>query len=486
MLLPMTNSVDINQAVKEAEELLANDTSASPALKASVKMLLIVVKMLSDRLGLNSLNSNKPPASDPNREKRPQTKSNKPRGGQPGHPGKNLEPVEDPDKVCFIKLDRRTLPKGTYTDGGYESRQVFDIRISRSVTEYRAQVLIDESGRRFVADFPQKVTRSTQYGASVKANAVYMSIFQLIPYERVETHFSELFDTPISAGSVYNFNLEAFERLALFEQTAKAVLRQEKTLHVDETSINVNGSRLWLHNASSASWTLIAPHAKRGNEAVEEMDILPHYKGVLVHDHWKPYYRYTMCLHALCNAHHQRELTRAFEQDGQEWARKMALLLQKINTAVKQSDGCLTEEECRNWRRQYRSLLKKAELECPPPEINKSEQKKRGRLARSKSRNLLERLQKYEQDVLRFMENPEAPYTNNQGERDIRMAKVQQKISGCFRSMAGAEIFCRIRSYLSTCRKHGVGVGEALESLFSGERPEFLQKKMTTLKISAE
>ncbi|MCO1336183.1 transposase [Microbulbifer sp. OS29] len=137
--------------------------------------------------------------------------------------------------------------------------------------------MFDENGRRFVADFPEEAARSTQYGASVKANSVYMSIFQMIPCERIDRYFAELLDTPISAASIYNFNLEAFERLAFFEQVAKSVLRQERTLHVDETGINVNGSRLWLHNASSISWILIVPHGKRGNEATEEMDILHHY-----------------------------------------------------------------------------------------------------------------------------------------------------------------------------------------------------------------
>ena len=474
----MTDSIDINKAVKEAEALLATDDSASPALKASFNMILVVVKILSDRLGLNSANSSKPPASDPNRKKKTRPKSTKPRGGQPKHQGKNLEPTEEPDSIQLIKLDRRTLPKGEYTDGGYEARQVFDIRISRYITEYRAQVLLDNNGQRYVASFPEGVNRPTQYGAGVKANAVYMSMFQLIPYARIETHFTEVFNTPISAGSLYNFNQEAFDRLAVFEHIAKTVLRQERTLHVDETGINVNGHRLWLHNASSASWTLIAPHAKRGNDAADEIDILPHFSGILVHDHWKPYYRYVQCLHSLCNAHHQRELTRAFEQDNQQWAGKMAELLNKINTAVKEADGCLTEDECKKWRRKYSKLIKEAEKECPPPETDDLPQKKRGRIARSKSRNLLERLQKYQCDVLRFMENPDAPYTNNQGERDIRMAKVQQKISGCFRSMQGAKIFCRIRSYLSTCRKQGVGIGDALECLFSDSWPAFIQDEI--------
>ena len=483
----MANStLDINQVISDAELLLNQSDDLPPAMKVTVNMLIAVVKLLADRVGLNSRNSSKPPASDPNRIKPARTKSDKTRGGQPGHSGRNLQQVDEPDDIQELSIDRRTLPRGNYIECGFETRQVFDIRISRHVTEYRAEVLKDENGKRFVAPFPAEVSRTTQYGASVKANAVYMSMFQLIPYERIRTHFTELFDIPISAGSIYNFNVDAYQRLELFDALSKAQLRQAGALHVDETGINVDGKRLWLHNASNEQWTLIAPHAKRGKDAMDDIGVLPQFKGLLIHDHWKPYYRYENCSHVLCNAHHKRELTRAYEQDGQQWAQAMESLLDQINNAVKQAGGCLPEGESLKLRRKYRRLLKKADAECPPPEIDPSEGKKRGRVARSKSRNLLERLRDYEEDVLRFMDNPLAPYTNNQGERDLRMTKVQQKISGCFRSFAGAEIYCRIRSYLSTCRKHQVGVGEALEHLFAGTWPNFIQEKLVNFGEGAE
>ena len=479
-------TINVNETVQEVERLLEQTDDLPPALEASIKMLLTVVKLLSDRAGLNSSNSSKPPASDPNREKKPRSKSNNPRGGQLGHVGRNLESIEEPDEIKCISIDRRTLPRGHYIECGYESRQLFDIRISRYVTEYRAQVLRNEQGKQFVADFPPELSRATQYGASVKANAVYMSMFQLIPYERIQTHFAELFGIPLSAGSVYNFNVDAYQRLALFEGVAKAQLRQADTLHVDETGVNVDGKRLWIHDASNEQWTLVAPHAKRGKVAMDEIDVLPHFSGLLIHDHWKPYYRYERCVHALCNAHHKRELTRAYEQDGQRWAKAMEELLDKINEAVKVAGGHLPEKESKKWQRKYRQLLKKADLECPPPKTDPPEKKKRGRIARSKSRNLLERLRDYEEDVLRFMNNPLAPYTNNQGERDLRMIKVQQKISGCFRSMKGAEIFCLILSYLSTCRKNQVVVGEALGCLFAGTWPAFIQQTLEHYDLGAE
>jgi transposase len=480
------NPIDINKTVQDVEHLLAKSDDVPPALEAAIHMLLTVVKLLADRAGLNSRNSSKPPASDPNREKKSRSKNAKPAGGQQGHVGTNLQRVDDPDAIKHIDIDRRTLPRGNYVDRGYESRQRFDIRISRHVTEYRAQVLENERGKRFVAPFPPELSKATQYGASVKANAVYMSMFQLIPYERIQTHFAEVFDMPLSAGSLYNFNADAYQRLELFETLNKVQLRQAGALHVDETGINVDGKRLWLHNASNDQWTFIAPHAKRGKEAMDAMGILPNFFGLMIHDHWKPYYRYENCTHVLCNAHHKRELTRAYEHDGQQWAWKMETMLDQINEAVKDAGGCLPMQESKKWRRKYRLLLKKAETECPAPKEKPIDSKKRGRVARSKSRNLLERLRDYEDDVLRFMDDPLAPYTNNQGERDLRMVKVQQKVSGCFRSMRGAEIYCRIRSYLSTCRKHSVGVGEALECLFTGTWPEFIQVKLRGTGLDAE
>jgi transposase len=345
-------------------------------------------------------------------------------------------------------------------------------------------VLENEKGQRFVATFPSGVIRPAQYGASVKANAVYMSMFQLIPYERVQTHFEENYSLPISTGSLSNFNREAFTRLERFEALAKQELVREAVVHADETGINIGGKRHWLHNASSNHWTLFYPHGKRGAEAMDEVGVLPNFQGTLVHDHWKPYYLYR-CTHALCNAHHLRELTHAFEEDKQRWAKDMRDLLLAINEAVKSVDGALEIAEVKKWRKRYRQILRNADSECPPPAAENGPPK-RGRIKRSKSRNLLERLRDYEDDVLRFMEDTAVPFTNNQGERDIRMTKVQQKISGCFRSMDGAKVFCRIRSYLSTCRKNGVGVGEALERLFCNEWPEFIQKKLDTATECAE
>lgn len=435
----------------------------------------MVLNLLLTRLGLDSHNSSKPPASDPHRKRQVRTPSERKPGGQLHHPGTTLIAVPDPDAIHVLLVDRATLAVGEYHEAGYEKRQVIDLRIARFVTEFRAQVLTNAQGQRFVAEFPVSVTRPAQYGASIKANAVYMSMFQLIPYERVQTHFAEQFGVPISSGSLSNFNRDAYQRLALFEALAKQQLPQEKVLHADETGINVNGTALWLHAASSERWSLFYPHEKRGKIAMDDIGVLASFQGTLVHDHWKPYYLYD-CTHSLCNAHHLRELTHAFEQEGQQWAKAMHTLLLDMNEAVTTAGGVLDKDSAHRWRQRYRTLLQHADTECPEPTALDPPQ--RGRLKRSKARNLLERLRKYEDDTLRFMSDVNVPFTNNQGERDIRMTKVQQKISGCFRSIEGAKTFCRIRSYLSTCRKHGVGVGEALECLFNDKWPAFIQERI--------
>ena len=471
--------IDVDSSINSVKELLKKEKDLSPAFRAALDVLLVLVALLFNRMTLNSKNSSKPPSTDPNREKSSKKgKSRRKPGGQKGHNGTTLEPADNPDEVKVLPIDRRTLPKGSqYQEVGHEHRQVIDIDIARFVTEYQAQILEDDQGNRFVASFPEGVNRPVQYGPNLKANAVYMSQYQLIPYDRVRDHFQDQMHIPVSAGSVFNFNKEAYAGLDAFEQWAKTQLAQSDLMHADETGINIGGKRHWLHCASSASLTWFHPHAKRGTEAMDEIGILPFFKGVLCHDHWKPYYQYG-CTHALCNAHHLRELERAWEQDHQQWAKEMQTLLINLAKAVEDAGGCLPPDEAKRWRRRYRRLLKKADSECPPPD--ESQRKgKRGRLKRSKARNLLERLRNFEHDVLRFMEVENVPFTNNQGENDLRMTKVQQKISGCFRSMQGAKIFCRVRSYLSTCRKRGITATQALTLLFQGKNPDFMEVNET-------
>jgi transposase len=392
-------------------------------------------------------------------------------GGQKGHEGRTLVKVDEPDVIEELHIDKCTLPKGNYKKVGYESRQVFDIHISRTVTEYRADILEDENGNRFIAAFPAEITQPTQYGTGVKAHAVYMSQFQLLPYDRIKDYFAEQMNFPLSTGTLFNFNQRAYELLEPFEAMAKQRLSEATLAHADETGMNVGGKRKWLHCFSNERWTLLFPHDKRGSVAMDECGILPDFNGTLCHDHWKPYYKYD-CQHALCNAHHIRELTSAFEQHEQQWAKAMQDLLEEINVKTIEAGGALSPHLQKEYRLEYRKIIGEGDKESPPPD-EKRKKGQRGRIKKSKPRNLLERLRDFEDDVLRFMTTQEVPFTNNQGERDIRMTKVHQKVSGCFRSAEGAKIFCRIRSYLSTCKKQGISATTALSLLFQGKLPDF-------------
>ena len=466
-------NIDIQATIEKAQGIIRDDKHLSPAVVAMFEIMILIITLLANRLGLNSTNSSKPPSSDPNRKKKPKPKTGKKTGGQRGHIGTTLKRVDDPDQVKLLKVDRRTLPPGNYREVGFDARQVFDIDISRVVTEYRAQILEDDTGNRFVAPFPDEVRKAAQYGIGTKAHSVYMSQFQLVPYNRIQDHFADQLRIPISEGSIFNFNQEAYRLLDEFEGWVKNQLAASDFAHADETGINIGGKGHWLHCLSNDDWTLYHADEKRGKDAMDAMGVLPRFRGILCHDHWKPYYRYD-CDHALCNAHHIRELTRAWEQDGQQWAKKLKNLLKTINRKVADSGGVLDALESQKYRRKYISIIKQGEIECPEP-IRPKKKGKRGRIKRSKSRNLLERLRDFENDTLKFMDNEIVPFTNNLGENDIRMTKVQQKISGCFRSIDGARIFCRVRSYLSTCRKQGVTSSQALRMVFSGEIPAFMK-----------
>jgi len=230
------DGIDIEATVKELQELLAKEKNISPALSATLKTLLMIVQLLVNRLGLNSRNSSKPPSTDKNRSREKRSGENKRKaGGQPGSVGTTLRQIDDPDEVEMLEIDRSTLPPGEYREAGFDRRQVFDIDIRCIVTEYRAQILINTNGERFVVPFPEHVTKAVQYGAGVKAHAVYLSQYQLIPYHRVQEYFQDQLNLPISVGSIYNFNQQAFDLLEPFEQRLIDHLVAAPLLHTDES-----------------------------------------------------------------------------------------------------------------------------------------------------------------------------------------------------------------------------------------------------------
>ena len=276
--------IDVESTIESVKQSLKEEKGLSPALRSSLEVLLLLVGLLLNRITLNGSTSSIPPSQDPNRDK----KESKPRasrkpGGQKGHKGITLEPVAEPDEIVPIKIDKRTIPKGVkYEEVSYESRQVFDIKICTVVTEYRAQILEGSDGYQYTAPFPAGVLARAQYGNTVKVQAVYLSQKQLIPYERVHEQFADQFLMPLSTGTIHNFNRKAFDMLEEYERWVKYELTNSTLLHVDETGININGNRHWLHCASNLKFTYYYPHERRGTEAMNEIDILPHFTGVSV------------------------------------------------------------------------------------------------------------------------------------------------------------------------------------------------------------
>jgi transposase len=467
----------VEATIKTVQQLLAEEAHLSPALRAILEVMIMLVQIMANRLSLNSRNSSKPPSQDrfakDKDEKPAKDDTGKKSGGQPGRIGTTLKKIDNPDVTTHLTIDRTTIPPDDYQLVGYDCRQVFDIDIRRVVTEYQAEILENPQGQRFTAPFPAGVIKAVQYGNGVKAQSVYLSQYQFIPLKRVQEHFQEQLGLPISEGSIFAYNRQAYQMLEQFEQKLIVKLLNAKVLHADETGINIAGLTRWLHCVSSPLLTLYYAHEKRGVEAMASMALLTLFSGILVHDHWKPYFK-LVCQHALCNAHHLRELAFAHEQEGQAWAKLMIDLLESILKDVYSQGGALPEDQAAHYRDQYRAILEQAEIECPPPPERQETDRKKGRIKRSKSRNLLERLRNYEKETLRFITDVDVPFTNNQGENDIRMTKLQQKISGCFRSKEGADIFCRVRSYLSTCRKNNVSATDALTMLFEGRLPDFI------------
>ena len=459
--------------------MASSDKTLPASVRAVLELLVLIIELLMQRVNMkvNSRNSSVPPSQDQFREKRGRkvagvVRKRKP-GGQAGHKGETIERIANPDQIEELTIDRRTLPRGhDYTRVEDDVRQVINISITRKVTEYRAEVVEDEAGKQYRAEFPTGVTRPVQYGASVKAEAVYLSGYQLLPVNRVQEFFRDQAGIELSGGTIQNFRQEAYDRLDKFEEIARRHLIAAVIAHFDETGVNIAGKLAWLHSASNDRWTLYGVHAKRGLEGIDSLGVLPLFSGIACHDHWKSYFRYD-CIHALCNAHHARELNGVIDNEGHAWAHDMKDLIERIYIAVNDRGGVLSPRSQAAFRKQYREILARGDEECPKNEANPH---RKGRTKQSKARNLLDRLRDFEDETLHFITSPIVPFSNNQAERDIRMTKLQQKTSGCFRSLQGAQIFARVRGYLSTCIKHGVSATDALTALFNDTLPDFIQE----------
>lgn len=455
---------------------------------AVVKLVTALVSRLSDvearleklenQQKKNSRNSSKPPSSDGfgKRTKSLRQKSDRPSGGQKGHPGSTLEWSEAADAVVTHSVNEcgqcgTSLLSLDAID--YDLRQVHELPPLRlQVIEHQAEVkCCPECKATSRGTFPVDVNSRVQYGSGLRGLMVYLMNAQLLPSDRTREVLSEVFGCEISEGTLYNARAQCFEQLAPVEQHIKERIEAAAVIHCDETGLRVNRKLWWLHVASTSELTYYFVHPKRGREAINEMDVLPNFKGISVHDGWASYFKY-LCSHALCNAHHLRELRFVSERYKQSWADGMMTLLTTIKAQVDsaKADGhkILCDQQLIGFKLLYQALLTDGfEANVPPPVLADAP-KKRGRTKQSPPKNLLDRLKRHEAAVLTFMQDFRVPFDNNQAERDVRMMKLKQKISGCFRSADGARQFCRIRGYISTLRKQGLTVLDALTSTFRG------------------
>jgi transposase len=447
------------------------------ALEHRVEQLQAQVQTLQEQVAKDSHNSHKPPSSDGLAKPKPKSlrpKSERPTGGQPGHPGHTLRRVEKPDRTVRQAVERcahcgRAL--GQQTPDRVERRQVFDLPEPRlEVTEHQAEVKTCSCGRVNRAAFPPEAAAPVQYGPRVQSVAVYLGEYQLLPFDRLAEIMRDLFACEhFSEGTLANFKADCSRRLEPVEAAIRDLATAAPVAGFDETGLRATGSLHWLHTVSTRLLTWYYAHKRRGGEAMDAAGILADYRGRAVHDCWKPYFDYD-CDHALCNSHLLRELIFLWEEQSQPWAKDMMDHLLGIKAAVATARAAgltaLPPSDQERGLQGYERIVQAGYAQNPLAPAQSP--KRRGRRKQSKACNLLDRFRDHPNEILAFMRDFAIPFDNNQSERDLRMMKLRQKISGTFRSFAALVNFCRIRGYVSTARKNGLNAFDALQRVFLG------------------
>jgi transposase len=447
---------------------------AQNALLASERAALLArVAELERRLGLNSSNSSKPPSSDGLNKPPPRTRSlrqpsQKTSGGQPNHPGKTLAVVANPDHIVdhfppICDTCAQPLPPSSE---GHVARQVFDLPEPAPlvVTEHRAhRCRCAACGKLTTGKHPDGVSAPVQYGERIAAVVVYLATFQFVPEDRLATLMLDLFGVTLSRATIGQMSRRAGQRLLGFAEAVRQLLLSAPVKHLDETGFRIVKRLRWLHIAATAALTFYRIGSSRG-------DMLSGVSGIVVHDHWKSYDTIPGVEHALCNAHHLRELQALVEIEHEDWARQMQVLLRRANHTEHLARDKATAPDQRLIdliSRRYDTIVAKglafhAAFPALAIKLRLDGSPRGGRPPRRVGHNLLLRLSERKPDVLRFLTNPDVPFTNNQAERDARMMKLKQKISGCFRSVQGADDFAVIRTLIGTAKKRGWGIIQSL------------------------
>ena len=483
--LRLPTEEEVRAAIREGEDTVI--TLVASLVKV-IEVLATRQQALEDQLAKNSGNSGKPPSSDGFNRPAPKSlrkRSRKKSGGQVGHIGYTLKAVEKPEHVEVHRVEQcvhchSSLKKVQVNR--YEKRQVFDVpRVRVEVTEHQAEVKgCPQCGTENRAEFPVGVTQPVQYGDEIKAQMVYFNHYQMLPLERTAEVLETLYGQTVSEGTIVEAGEEVGRQvLGVNDAIRQHLTENESVVHFDETGVRVERQLQWLHSASSERLTWYAVHPKRGHLAMDAVGILPNLRGRAMHDDWMSYFKYPIP-HGLCNAHHLRRLKFLEERYPQKWVGQMADLLVTIKAAVEKAKAasrtCLSRRKLIDFEGEYDRLVKQGLRANGPPKRPEAQPIKRGRIKQSPAKNLLDEFKLYKEYVLAFMYDFKVPFDNNQAERDIRMMKVKQKISGCFRSVRGAESFCQIRGYISTARKNGQHVLDVLRLAFAGTPylPEFV------------
>jgi transposase len=440
-----------------------------------IRQLRARIAELEARLTKNSHNSSKPPSSDGLAKKTQSLRqpSGKKPGGQAGHPGQTLKRTDVPDEIRHCPLPERCVCGASLSGSEAriaERRQVFDVPVAPyHVVEHRSLQVRCACGREHVSAFPAGVTEAVQYGPNARALAVHLTQGQLLPYGRAAQLIADLYRLELSPATLLAWVDEASEWLQPAVERIAQTLVQAPVAHADESGLRVAGKLHWLHTVATGTHTWYGVHARRGREAIEAQGILPKRVAVRVHDGWKPYWQLDG-VHALCNAHLLRELTFLLETTGQPWNTRMIERLLSANEACQEArrrgEKALAAERIEQILADYEAILRAGEAVHPESVRTASQH---GRVKQTPAFN---RLREHADEVLRFVTDLSVPFTNNLGERAIRMPKVKQKISGCFRTVEGAENFAIIRSYLDTLHKQGCNLLDALRLAFQGQTPQ--------------
>ena len=459
-------------------EQLVQENKVSPECKVLFHSLfslfeLILVIFSEKMTKKTSKNSSKPSSQTDKDESALPHKGSQGKGKQQNdQKANNTRTVETVKKITLSQCDQCGASLENVPCQCYERRTKIDIFFEKVIKHVDVEIKQCPRCKKTVkAKHPKDMPGNRQYGMGIQSYAVHLLVSQMISLKRVQKMLQTLIGETLSEATLLNYILRLYHALEAWELSAKAELLEAKSLHVDETSLRVNKKNHWIHTYSSGDITLKYLHKKRGKEAMEGINIIPNYKGVLIHDCWTAYLSYTQCQHGLCGSHLLRELTFIAQSNEYRWAKNMKALLQEACRAVSKAENkVLSEKAYKRLQRRYRNILTRGGKELPP--IIKKTSGRRGRLAKSDAHNLWERLKKHEKAVLLFAREPFVAFTNNRAERDLRMDKVKQKVSGCFRQARYAQAYCRISSYLMTLSNKGynpivaiqMALGEAMDS----------------------